>query len=141
MKRAKRILVSLVGLAVVLCAIPVFAEKATMSIPYAQHQGKEGWWAGLALSNQGKGICTVTIYRTNGGTKKEVYKEELPAYSMKTDFLDKFFKAGEYPTENGGRVSLIIEADGDSTKADFRAILFTGNPEGGFGFASYKDGD
>lgn len=140
MKRAKRILVSVVGLAVVLCAIPVFAEKAIMSIPYAQHQEK-GWWAGLALSNQGANICTVTIYRTDNKAKKEVYQELLPAFSMKTALLNNFFTKEEYPTENSGRVSLIIEADGASTKADFRAILFTGNPEGGFGFASYKNGD
>ena len=127
MKRAKRILVSIVGLAVVLCAIPVFAEVSTISIPYAQN-GK-GWWAGLALSNQGASICTVTIYRTDNGDKKEVYQELLPAFSMKTALLNDFFTKEEYPTKNDGRVSLIIEADGPNTKADFRTILFTGNSQ------------
>lgn len=129
----------MVGLAVVLCAIPVFAEMAEISIPYAQN-GK-GWWAGLALSNQGAGICTVTIYRTDNGDKKEVYQELLPAFSMKTALLNDFFTKEEYPTKNDGRVSLIIEAEGASTKADFRAILFTGNSQGGFGFQSYKHDD
>lgn len=139
MKRAKRILVSVVGLAVVLCAIPVFAEVSTISIPYAQN-GND-WWAGLALSNQGTNTCTVTIYRTDNKEKKEVYKELLSSFSMKTASLKEFFTKEEYPTKNDGRVSLIIEADGPTTKADFRAILFTGNSQGGFGFESYKDGD
>ena len=49
---------------------------------------------------------------------------------MKTALLNDFFTKEEYPTKNDGRVSLIIEADGPNTKADFRAILFTGIRDG-----------
>ncbi|AMD93605.1 hypothetical protein [Desulfomicrobium orale] len=137
----KRFLALMAGLAMLLCAAPVFADEAWVTVPYAQNGN--GWWSGLALVNQSGEDLDVTIYRTDigSGPWKIVYQGVVPARGMDTKLLPEFFKLLPYPTENGGRVSLNINAVGPKAKQHFRVVLFTGGPDGGFGFESYDHDD
>lgn len=147
MKGMKKMLVLLAGLAAFLCASPVLAAEANLAIPYAQTG--DGWWSGLALTNLGWSTQTVTIYRTvekdpiTGAPElKQVGQILLQPRATKTDLLEKFFTQEPYPTGDSGRVSLWIEATGGGDPStEFRATLFMGNGDGGFGFQSFKHGD
>lgn len=129
------------GLAMLLCAAPVFADEAWVTVPYAQHGN--GWWSGLALINQSAEDFDIIIYRTDVGSGfwQPVYQGVVPARGMDTRLLPDFFKDQPYPTENSGRVSLHIKAVAPRAKKHFRAVLFTGGPDGGFGFESYDHDD
>ncbi|MDO4768456.1 MAG: hypothetical protein Q4B25_09940 [Pseudomonadota bacterium] len=134
MRRMKKMLVFLTGLAVLFCAGSAFAEKFEIEVPYALHGGD--WWSGLALSNTGDSSIDVGIWTYNSGVPVKVGALTLEPFSMKTRMLPDFFTEMPYPTADGGRVSLGIVASGNEAKRDFKFTLFVGSPQG-FSFQSY----
>lgn len=138
MRRMKKMLVFLVGIAVFFCAGSAFAEEFAIEVPYAVHGGD--WWSGLALSNTGDSSIDVVILTCNSGDSVKVGELTLEPYSMETRMLPDFFTEEPYPTADGGRVSLIIGADGDEAKRDFKFTLFVGSSQG-FSFQSYDHHD
>ena len=134
MRRMKKMLVFLAGISVLFCAGSAFAESFSIEVPYAVHGGD--WWSGLALSNTGPDPIDVIIQTYNSGGSVIVGGLTLEPYSMETRMLPDFFTEEPYPTADGGRVSLGIDAEGNYAKRDFKFTLFVGSPQG-FGFQSY----
>lgn len=158
MKRMKQILVFLAGMMVFLCATPVFADEATIVIPYAVDEGGGGdWWSGLAISNTGGVyVMTVKIYSAYGNYSSEHHRYKysrklvgtvsLDQYHTETRLLRDFFTEQPYPTPadgvKNGRAILFLEANGGNAKA-LRATLFVGNTgaDGGFSYQVFEPKD
>lgn len=158
MKRMKKVLMLVVGLAAFLCTVPAFAEEATIIIPYAVDEGAGGdWWSGLAISNTSYHPIDVEIQSAYGRWSTElkrwmydmdvVEKITIYKYSTVTKPLREFFTKKPYPGYNEGsshgRSMLILKGTGDRAKY-LRATLFTGSTDPsnvGFGYQVFEPKD
>lgn len=155
MKRVRRILVLLVGLAAFLCTVPAFAaEENPIIIPYAVHYGD--WWSGLNLFNGAFRDVDVEIYYNlesmlavapYGSRLVLAGAFPLKARTSITKLLPDFFTKSSFPDEYSpfwgnqqGRVSLIIKTTDPVLNSFLRATLFTGKsgPGGGFSFQVFR---
>lgn len=162
MKRVRKLLMLLAGLAVFLCATPTFGaeqyDDPTIKIPYAVHYGD--WWSGLAVSNVGFHKADVEIYYLRESILTHLPnrlvlagKFRLKSGATMTKMLPDFFTETPFPDEGMwgtvlgnqyGRVALIIKAKGSAVLGrDIRATLFTGNngPGGGFSYQVFEGRD
>lgn len=110
-----------------------------ITIPYAEH-GANGYWSGIALSNTGPYPLVVTVYDVGSG-KQQINSFTLQPYSRKVGMLNEF--TGGF-TSQDSRYSLLFttpKASGNDIDDYFRATLFMGNSNGGFGFQSFEADD
>ena len=102
-------------------------------IPYTAVGG--GWWSGLAITNTSDSAMTfaIRVFKGNGewvnGSSFSV-----PAHAMKVEVLEYFF--GGTPPDVAMSVRIRT-----GTNEPFKATLFIGADQGGFGFQNYNSGE
>jgi hypothetical protein len=101
-------------------------------LPYAVADA--GWWAGAAVHNLTNATITVTVGAyLSDGTYVSGNTFTVAAYAMKVDLVENYF-SGMQPS---GRMSVLFKCPANGS-APFKATLFIGNTQGGFGFNNYN---
>ena len=102
-------------------------------IPYTAVGG--GWWSGLAITNTSDSAMTFAIRVFKGnGDHVDGSSFSVGSKAMKVDALENFF--GGTPPDN--MMSIRIRT---GTNEPFKATLFIGTDQGGFGFQNYNSGE
>jgi hypothetical protein len=126
------LVVSLLSVTSSFAAPPPTGTVQRLFIAYVPVVGE--WWSGLVIHNTSEGSRTFIIraFRENG-TYKDSASFSVAANAMRVDTVQNYF--GGTPPDP--RMSLRIQSS-NYTDESFRATLFVGNGEGGFGFQNYK---
>jgi hypothetical protein len=112
---------------------PPTATGQQIFIPYAIVGN--GWWSGVAITNTSASTMTFSIgvFKENGGWVAGS-SFSVPPHAMKVEVLEYFF--GNTPPDVAMSVRIRT-----TTNEPFKATLFIGTDQGGFGFQNYNSGD